>query len=535
MTAAVVEAPGVLRDADGKPTALVTPELHAGDPRLYVPPTEVQQRFTLQGRQLPRYAVIPEWTYTAGDDVADLMSVAGMPLLSWQHLVMRNSLPERPDGRWGAFEVVLVVPRQNGKNITLLARQMAGLFLFKEKQIFTAHVFKTAVEAHRDLATLIEKTPELRDQVKITRSAQNVSVYRIDDPDVRVDFVARGASSGRGLSADVVYLDEAFQVDPNLVADLLPVLSARRAPQIWYTSSAGMQSSEVLETLKTRAHDNPADEPALAYFEWAVEPEVDECAWDSAEAVQISNPSLGYFQDWEWIKAVDLRGMDQERSKRERLGIWADKSKGAVIGADVWRRALVTADDLAGLAVVRRAISVEVTRDRDLSCVVGAAELEDGRVLVEVIEQRAGTAWVAAACRSVYAKAAKGELRTGVVIDSMSAGSALAPHLIAEGVPVSMALTRDLVEGTADVYDRLHRRTSTGIPDPYLLHTGASGFLDDAVITARRRLVGQSRTAWTWDEGPGALTLAPLRAATLAVRGLTMEPVEMKRKKRRVA
>ena len=59
------------------------------------------------------------------------------------------------------------------------------------------------------------------------------------------------------------------------------------------------------------------------------------------------------------------------------------------------------------------------------------------------------------------------------------------------------------------------------------------GFLDDAAFTARRRLVGQSRTAWTWAQGPAEVPLAPLRAVTLAVRGLEMEPV--KKKRRRVA
>ena len=97
-----------------------------------------------------------------------------------------------------------------------------------------------------------------------------------------------------------------------------------------------------------------------------------------------------------------------------------------------------------------------------------------------------------------------------------------------------MATTKDLVRGTQDFYDRLSHRDEFGSADPQILHSAeGSGFLDDAAYTARRRVVGQSRTAWTWAEGPAQVSLAPLRAVTLAVAGLEMEPV--KRKRRRVA
>jgi hypothetical protein len=292
-----------------------------------------------------------------------------------------------------------------------------------------------------------------------------------------------------------------------------------------------MDTSDVLESLRKRATAHPEAERFLAYFEWSADLARHDRA--SAEAVQVSNPSLGYFQDWEWIAGTELKAMTEEQYNRERLGVWADKARQAAIGGEVWRRSAISADDIAGLAVVKRSLALEVTEDRDMAVLAGAAELEDGRVVVEILDQRAGTAWVAETAKVRYSKS---QAWAGVVVDSYSGAAAVAPHLIAAGVPVSMATTRDLTTGTADFYDRLTRKDpETGAWDPYILHPAdGSGFLDDAAYTARRRLVGASKTAWTWAPGTAEVPLAPLRAVTLAVKGLDMEPVK-RQKRRRVA
>lgn len=522
-------APGVLLDADGNPTSRITPEAAASDPRLEVPPTVEPLRYSEVGEQRPTHFVAPLWTTTAADDAIDLAAAAGLNMLPWQQLVLRNALGER-GSKWAAFEVLLMLPRQNGKNVVTLARQLAGLFLFgEEAAVHTAHKFKTARSAHRDLVRLIEQVPELDELVASKpTSSENTAIVMNDGR--RLDFLARQGGGGRGLSGDTVYLDEAFQLSTELVSDLLPTLSARPSPQVWYMSSAGMDSSDVLAELRRRAHKEPGGEKFLAYFEWATDLSMVE-DWRSVEAAAMSNPSLGWFQDWEWIEGTELKAMDEERYKRERLGIWADVGRDAVFRPEEWQRASATPDELAGIRILRRSLAVEVTEDRDLAFIAGAAELEDGRVVVDIIAQQGGTAWLASECKALYSR---NPAWAGVVIDTYSGAAAVAPHIIAEGVPVTMATTRDLVTGTADFYDRVTQKDpATGAPDPGIVHAAeGSAWLDDAVLTARRRLVGQSKTAWTWASGPSNVSPAPLRAVTLAVKGLDLEPVKQKRRRR---
>ncbi|MCF8703292.1 terminase large subunit [Corynebacterium pseudokroppenstedtii] len=495
------------------------------DKRLVVPAGEVEPWNEPVGAQVPPIFHAPLWNTTAGDDAVDLAAAAGLKLLPWQQLVLRNALGERRGGGWEAFEVGLIVPRQNGKNVIVLARELAGLFLFDEEQIIhTAHKFKSAKSAYRDLKKLIESVPEFRDQVRsMPDSSDNTAIIMNDGR--RCDFLARQSGGGRGFSGDTVILDEAFQVSDELVSDLLPTLSGRSSPQVWYTSSTGFDYSTVLKKVRKRAVEEPEDNKHLAYFEWAAN--VDEVDWRSVDAAQAANPSMGWYQSWDWIKEVEVDSMEEESYKRERLGVWADRSADAAIGVDLWAQTRGTEELFEGNPPVRRSLALDVSQDRDVCVIGGATELRDGTVVVDVIERRAGTAWVVDTLRDLVKR---NRPYAGVVIDSLSGAAALHPHLMEAGIPVALAVTKDLTAGTADLYDRLARTDENGDPDPTVFH-GDNDFLDDAAHTARRRLVGASKSQWTWEQY-GEVSVVPLRAITLALRGFQMQPLKRKRRGR---
>ncbi len=86
---------------------------------------------------------MPPAVSSAGLEAVELAASAGLHLDRWQSELLVGALGERADGRWAAFEVGLVVGRQNGKGSVLEARELAGIFLFGEELILhSAHEFK---------------------------------------------------------------------------------------------------------------------------------------------------------------------------------------------------------------------------------------------------------------------------------------------------------------------------------------------------------------------------------------------------------
>ncbi|AWH13822.1 terminase large subunit [Mycobacterium phage HokkenD] len=70
----------------------------------------------LLGHQTPRILYSPEGDTSAGEDAIELAKEFGLELDPWQQLAIIEGLKERPsDGKWAAYEVGLMVSRQNGK------------------------------------------------------------------------------------------------------------------------------------------------------------------------------------------------------------------------------------------------------------------------------------------------------------------------------------------------------------------------------------------------------------------------------------
>jgi hypothetical protein len=189
---------------------------------------------------------------SAGPDIIELAATAGLFLDEWQRWFLTEAMSETAERRWAAFEVACVVSRQNGKGSIEEARQLGGLFYLREPlQVYTAHEFKTAFEHFLRITNLIEGCPEMDRKVQRIRRGAGEQAVELKTGE-RLRFLARSGGSGRGLTGDVVYLDEAFALTAAMMGALLPTLSAVPNPQLWYMSSAPWRTSEVLHSLRKR-------------------------------------------------------------------------------------------------------------------------------------------------------------------------------------------------------------------------------------------------------------------------------------------
>lgn len=449
----------------------------------------------MRGCQTPRVECIPDSAVSsAGREAVDLARSAGLWLDPWQAHVLEHSLGERADGKWAAFEVALVVGRQNGKGSVLEARELAGLFLFGEQLILhSAHEFKTAKEAFRRVLGLIEGKDHLRKRVKRIRTSHGEEGIELTTGQ-RLRFVARSTGSGRGFSGDLVILDEAYNLGGEAMAALLPTLSARPNPQIWYASSAGMSSSEQLLRVHQRALERSS--PRLAYFEWSADPAL---GLDSQQAVLQANPAVGYRIDWEFVQAERAALPDYEFG-RERLGYWPDADIGKLIPLDLWALCADPASQVAGPVVFAAA----ATPDRSRGAIGVAGARADGVFHIEVVDHRPGISWMLD--RLVQLNGTHRPV--SVVIDPGSAAGSLLPGLQEAGIEPDLVTGRDRAAACGGLYDAVVESKSVR-------------HLNQPVLTAALSVAQKkpSADAWVFDRKVEGADISPLDAVALALYG----------------
>lgn len=409
---------------------------------------------------------------------------------------MQDALGEQADGKWSAFEVGIIVSRQNGKGSILEARALAGLFLLEEQLILhSAHEFKTAADAFRRVLSLIENTPDLKRRVKrITRSHGDEGIELHTGQ--RLRFVARTGGSGRGFSADCVILDEAYNLGDAQMAALLPTLSARPNPQVWYTSSAGNETSVQLG--RVHARGNAGNDPSLAYFEWSVDPSAD---YGSPDSWAQANPGMGIRISAEHI-ARERAAMAPEAFAQERLGIGTYPTDGeqawSVISEHAWRSLY----DRHSKPKDPVAFSIDVTPERSAASIAVAGASETGGMHVEIVDHRPGTDWIPARIAELVEKWDP----CAVVLDRRGPAASLMGALQQAGVEVQATTAGEMAEACGAFFDAV-----TDSKD--LKHTDDPR-LNNALAGALTRDMGDG--AWGWTRKGVQVDISPLVAVTLA-------------------
>ena len=93
----------------------------------------------MKGNQTPRIKIEPARTDTDGKGAAMLMQAYGVTLDEWQQLVLNCWLGQDETGGYNVTSAGLSVPRQNGKNCIVEAREFYGLVVNGERILHTAH------------------------------------------------------------------------------------------------------------------------------------------------------------------------------------------------------------------------------------------------------------------------------------------------------------------------------------------------------------------------------------------------------------
>lgn len=468
----------------------------------------------LLGDQLPRVWSAPPALSSAGQEAAELASSAGLELDPWQRWVLDQALGERAGGKWSAFEVGVVVGRQNGKGAILEARELAGLFLFGEQTILhTAHQFKTASEAFKRIQSLIKNSDHLSRRVRKMPTGKGDEAVELRSGQ-RLRFIARSNVSGRGFSGDVVILDEAFELPESTMTALIPTMAARSVtgnPQIWYTSSAVNQAEHnhgnVLARVRRRGLRG---DPRLMYAEWSAgdraelsEAQLAELRHDRA-AWAGSNPGFGTRISEEFVEHMELSALSARGFEVERLGIgdWPTEAadRWSVIGESAWRSRLVepVRPESPAFGVAAAWPDAEQTA-------IGVAGSAGGRLVVQVVDHRPGTAWVPGRIRELQER----HQPCAVVMRDRGPTAALHAEMLRDRFDLVTPWGKESAAAFAAF------RTAVVEGKPMALGHFGQKALHDAVAAAQRE---PAVDGWDWAR-KGDSDTSPLQAVTYALHG----------------
>lgn len=467
----------------------------------------------LVGAQEPRVSTGPAFVSSAGDEAVQLAAMAGLELDPWQQTCLRVMLGESDDGAWAAYEVGLLVARQNGKGAVLEARELWGLFLGGERHILhSAHEFKTAKEHYRRMRSLIEGCPSLLKRVK--RRGNQVVGFRQSNEDTSIEladgarlrFLARSRSTGRGFSAQTLVLDEAQILSGDAMDSLLPTQSAMDNPQIIYAGTVPGPGDVDEHFTLVRDRGRSGDDPQLAWLEWSASPDV-EPDLDDVGLWAAANPGLG-FRISEAFTARERRALSDDGFARERLSWWPSQRASVPVPLHVWDELGVRPEDRPSPV----ALAVEVSPDRKWSGVYLAGVTAEG-VWVQVVESKRGVAWVADRVGELCAQ----HKPVGVGVRSGSQGASLRAALVGVGVDVSVLSVSDMAAGCG--------RLLGLVDEGQLAHDGGE-LLRRSVGSVRLRPVGESSL---WHPVSDGIDVTPLMGVTAAL--VLLERGESKPKK----
>ena len=451
----------------------------------------------------------PTYFSTLGDDAVDLAELAGLNLLPWQEMLLRESLTENPKGDlWNAATVCLIVPRQNGKNVVVYARELAGLFLLGERIVHTAHEFATADDAWKELKGLIEGCDLDEECVKPhLHGGAEVSIRHKNGGFVR--YRARGNGSMRGLTKIGLFIaDEAFAVTGPQMGSAKPIMQAAKRRQLWLTSSAGFDDSEMLAKFRQDGIDK--SNPRLLFAEWSCAEGSDP---DKFENRNIANPSHGAPFCTAEAMEENYRGLPVDQWAREHLGMWDDPRVNSVIPFDKWEEGNVPDDESVNLGLT--VACVDVAPDNVWASIAIAGRRDDSRSHVEVVHSDSGVAWILPMMQRLMASSSPPK---AVVVQGGAAAGAYGPELEQIGFEVKYFGQADIAQATAQFY--------TDVVDGKLTHMEDELLLEGLSGAAKYPIGKPELNQWGWLRKSATVNITGIVACSYANRLLTLKSVE---------
>ena len=462
------------------------------------------------GSQEPTVRIAPNYQKSDGLKAARLLSVGGLHLDPWQTDILDDWLGTTPSGKWASTTCGGSVPRQNGKTLLLQSRATAGMLLYGEEVIYTAHLQKTATETFEEMREFFEG-PKIVKQVKEIKTALGREQIILKNG-ARIKFLARTRNGGRGQHGDLLIIDEAQEIDENAQASFLPAISASLNPQTIYTGTPPDPTAPgiVFRGIRKKALDG--ETKRTSWFEYSVDDIGDV---SERERWAACNPALGRRILLSTIES-ECEQMDPDTFARERLGWWSPVFTQEIekaIDPEAWNACASMAPKPEG----KTAYAVKFASDGSETVLCGAVIPKDGPARVTLIDRKPagyGTKWVADWLNQRYGKAAC------VVIDGRNG-----VEMLIDRIADTWRYKDSVIKASANDMIAAVSVLTDGLADKSFTWYQPQEDLSESALSSIKRPIGKG-----W--GFGGENSTPIEAAALALWGAKTSKRDPSRKMR---
>ena len=304
-------------------------------------------------------------------------------LMPYQEFILKQMMMVDKKDQYRVKTALLLISRQNGKSHLGRVRVIWGMFYGDEKKhIIMSSNRATALMTFREIAWIIESTPELKAMTKAVRYANGGERIELLNG-ATLDLVSDTRDSARGRTADFLWIDEVREISEDGYKAAIPVTRARANAQTFLTSNAGDAFSTVLNNLVERAKDYPPE--TFGYYEYSA-PQY--CKIDISsdafwrDAVVPSNPALGWTVTKESIEEA-IATAQIETTRTETLCQWIDSL------SSPWPHGVLeeTSDNTLEMAPGAYTVfGFDVSPSRRNGSLVAGQLLPDGRIGIGILE-----------------------------------------------------------------------------------------------------------------------------------------------------
>lgn len=469
----------------------------------------------MKGNQTPRIKIEPVRTGSDGQGAAMLMQAYGLQLDEWQRLVVNCWLGKDEAGQYTVTSGGLSVPRQNGKNVCVEAREFYGLTVNGERILHTAHQVRTAKKAFRRLANMFtdKKHPEIVKAVRKIRYGIGEESIELNNGGI-IEFTARSRQAARGYDGiSLVVYDEAQELTDEQAEAIMAVLSASATGtrQLLYTGTPPYIgcTGEVFRRFRQACimAAGKGEEVKSSWHEWGIAADaIQEIDTADKRLWYEANPALGYRLTEEFT-AEEYKTLSKDGFSRERLGVWvkpADNVSELAIDTALWDSCRSEEEKPEG----KTAYGVKFTADGAEVVLAGATIPSNGKGRISLIAVEPtgnGLQWLADWLNARYKQAAC------VVIDGRNGADVLIEKLKPSGGGV-WAFKDSVVKPTAQNVITAATMLINDLNEGTITWYSKQEELRDSAITATKRPISGG-----W--GFGGQTSAPIEACSLALWG----------------